>query len=263
MILLFFCLLLASCANDVALPQKVNVLSVGISYEGTDTQSLKGTENDARELFLAFGERYEQKEGALLLENTKGEFLLALEQLPSSSLTLIIFSGHGMEDGSWVFLDPEAKQFDANGKVKQENLLSPSELWEAVRKRPEPVLVISDSCYSGNLLPPGGTVSSPNGNDGEVSLCASSSTRFALACTTKNNTGKENRDSHRHGFFTKALLDALGWDHERLCQAKEVEAMPLDALYEEILSRQELPLAGNKRQSQHPVVSSGPWELWI
>ncbi|MDD7200424.1 MAG: caspase family protein [Sphaerochaetaceae bacterium] len=259
-------MLFASCSlPGPELPRAVHILSIGISYEGTDAQPLRGTVNDANELLAAFSQRYESCTTQLLVEEaaTKERVVQALTSMPRGELTIIIFSGHGVAGGNWVLRDPKGKQFGTDGKVKQKNLLAPDELWRIIDCRPEPVLVISDSCYSGNILPSSASVSSPNDKERKLSLGSCPDSRFALVCTTRENTGKEDRNSHRHGYFTRALLDELGWDHEQGKLASPPRAITLDNLYEGVLQRQELPVDGPRRRSQHPVVSPGPWELWL
>lgn len=259
-------LLCASCAlPGPELPGMVHILSIGISYEGTDAQRLRGTLNDAKELLAAFSQRYKTCTTQLLVEETatKEHVVQALSMMPDGELAIIIYSGHGTKDGSWVLRDPEGRQFGDDGKVKQENLLAPDELWRILDCRPEPVLVVSDSCYSGNLLPASASVSSPNDKECELSLGSCPDSRFALVCTTRENTGKEDRESHRHGYFSRALLGELGWDHEQERLAAPPRAISLDSLYEGVLHRQELAVDGPGRNSQHPVVSPGPWELWL
>ncbi len=259
-------LLVVSCAiPEPEIPRAAHILSIGISYEGTDAQRLRGTLNDAKELLAAFSQRYDSCTTQLLVEETatKEHVVRALATMPDGELTIIIYSGHGVADGSWVLRDPEGRQFGPDGTVKQENLLAPDELWRILDCRPEPVLVISDSCYSGNLLPDSPSVSSPNDKECGLSLGACADSRFALVCTTRENTGKEDRKSHRHGYFSRALLEELGWDHEKERLSAPPQAISLDSLYEGVLRRQELAVAGPARSSQHPVVSPGPWELWL
>ena len=259
------CLIFLSChLPEAEIPRKVGILSIGISYEGTDVQKLNGTLNDATEIHAAFSQRYPQATALLLCDKmaTKTHVQAALSSMTGQELLIIYYSGHGTQNGSWVLRDPEGTQFE-NGKVKEANLLSPDALWALLASYPGSVLVISDSCYSGNLLPASVAISSANDKDGNLSLGLVEERRYALACTTRDNTGKEDRNAHRHGYFTRALLDELGWDHEQSILSCQDQAISLDSLYEGVLRRQQIALDGDPRTSQMPVVSPGPWELWL
>ena len=262
----FLCCLLffSCCLPEAKIPRKASILSIGISYEGTDAQKLEGTINDATELHAAFSQRYPQATALLLCDRmaTKAHVQAALSSMTGQELLIISYSGHGTQNGSWVLCDPEGTQFE-DGKVKEANLLSPEDLWALLSPYPGPVLVISDSCYSGNLLPASAAISSANDKDGDLSLGMVEERRYALSCTTRDNTGKEDRNAHRHGYFTRALLDELGWDHEQSTLSGQDQAISLDSLYEGVLRRQRIALDGNPRTSQRPVVSPGPWELWL
>ena len=91
-------LLCASCAlPGPELPGMVHILSIGISYEGTDAQRLRGTLNDAKELLAAFSQRYKTCTTQLLVEETatKEHVVQALSMMPDGELAIIIYSGHG------------------------------------------------------------------------------------------------------------------------------------------------------------------------
>ena len=169
--------------------------------------------------------------------------------------------------------------YDEDKKLKEGTLLGVSELLDALAELPGKKLLILDSCYCGSFVEESGS---------SVSLIDKSrflheafetyfSSRkynpslFVLAATTSDNTSKEMPASvpDAHGYFTKALLDGLGWDHTNntlsgVSPAKNKGVLTTDSLYAYVLENQDYPSQGLfPSQYQHPTISGGAYSLRI
>ena len=213
---------------------------------------------------------------------TKSKVLSTIEALKplltERDLTIFSYSGHGIEGGSLVMAPPSSDPtiFLSKNLVKEEVLLSVGELLAALASLPGKQLLILDSCYCGSFV---------EGSGSSVSLIEKhhfldeafatyfsserySPSLFVLAATTGDNTSKEPKNAlHIHGYFTKALLDGLGWDHEKNSLKGDSPAMiegvlTTDSLYACILENQEISLTGlNPEYYQHPTISGGAYTL--
>ncbi len=268
---------------------KVYHIAIALNYQGTDVGNLRGTLNDARALNQTLLGRSTQYSGILMLQDgtddlsdsslpikihVLNEIQRASERLGGNDLLIVSYSGHGLEDGSWVLYpttDDRKIFLDANKTVKTELLLSPDELFAAFSSFKGTILLIVDSCYAGNFVQENNTSISlvhPRESYEEAyrrffSKEDYSGKVFVMAATTRDNTSKEPvGGTPVHGFFTKALLEGLGWD---VAQQKLFEVRPnisIDDLYQYVLEHQEFPLEGiNPKFYQHPLVSPGPMDL--
>lgn len=302
-------------------------LGIALDYQNTNVTTLNGPINDCKELGKALVANA-QRCGVSLHESqyiqsgydigqntltnptypTKKQILTYLKQQETlatdNDLTIISYSGHGDTDGSWLLAtrsEDKGISID-NGEINQDLLLSPTELIFALQKIKGDKVLLIDSCYCGNF------VSSSTDTNNWVTESESYSTAmhklftsdeqeethiYVLSATTKDNTCNEpNAYSHNHvhGYFSKALLEGLGWnDGEKgklenqsvpsliasdgvqgcLCEglppATDSSLMiTLDDLYTYITDNQEIPL--DKKDSytlsyQHPLISGGRKDL--
>lgn len=281
----------------------IHAIYVGLNYYGTGVNHLEGTLNDAREIDLCLfalstrlhrkycsypmlqtGEEYQNPSiydlSTLPRKDTVLETIESLRAtLTEDDLTIFSYSGHGIEGGSLVlappFLDKKIT-LDENNRPKEDVLLNVAELLSALSALPGKKLLILDSCYCGSFVEESG--SSVSLVEKETFLDAAFSTYFSsaryspslfvLAATTRDNTSKEPSGTvHKHGHFTKALLDGLGWDHEENALGTNIPALKkgaltTDSLYSYILENQNFPLEGlHPRQYQHPTISGGAYAL--
>lgn len=262
LLLLSFCFLaLLSCSLEPDEPS-IALLSIACSYRSTNAAALRGPETDAREMEAVLQARHSGLTGMRLTDPTREEVETALKELSESELTIVYYSGHGWKDGSWVLPPEDGEVFGDDGLVKQELLLKPNEIWKLLDRRPGCHLLISDSCYSGALVPDSSSISTEIEDDGgSMDVWSPSSTEdYALVCTTKKNTGKEHGGAHPHGYFTEALLGALGWScsQQRLVSSKP---KTLDELLSEVKRTQRVPL-GVGRRAQHPLLAEG-WRTLV
>lgn len=281
----------------------IYAIHVALNYHGTDVNHLEGTLNDAIELqgcldslstrygrtYHAYplhqqggdGSNYDPPSKASVIP-TKKNILSQIEALcpllTEQDLTLFSYSGHGLLGGSLVLAPSSLEEpiILENGHVREEVILSVDELLDALSSLPGKKLLILDSCYSGSFVKEG--ISS-------VSLIEQASflrealevyfsaelydpSLFVIAATTAGNTSKEPKfAAHKHGYFSLALLDGLGWDHEKLQVEKTPPAMKnrsltVDSLYAYILNNQNFPLTGLfPSRYQHPTISGGAYTL--
>jgi len=140
-------------------------------------------------------------------------------------------------------------------------LLGVDELISLFDRSEATILLILDSCYAGSFIPESGDVSTIDSKnrfenlwDGYRQGIDRNPRLFVLAATTADNTSKEPRfGSPIHGYFTKALLEALD------TTSKQVT---LDQIYHYIHEHQGFPTEGsNKLLYQHPIVSGGALDL--
>ncbi|MFA6844431.1 MAG: caspase family protein [Sphaerochaetaceae bacterium] len=274
-------------------PSTVNIISIGLNYYGTNCNRLEATINDSTEIFLAFSQLYQGKIGSAFLlqqtgenggydsytkENlpTKARILSILSSVREAELTIIYYSGHGHNDGSLVTAPSSANENIFNNRELNPNcLLDVPTLLNAIKGIQGRTLLILDSCYSGSFIIDGaGTLSTVENPDAFAKVFREYFSSHAgdigqrplvLCCTTAGNTGKESRTwVHKHGYFTFALLEGLGWNHDsnsltRVVPASKSQILSVDSLYQFIKTHQLLPVTGtNKNRYQHPMVYLGP-----
>lgn len=278
-ILLLF--LLLSCELRSPPPRRIFHLAIGLSYRGTDVQVLEGPINDAIDLTHRFEEFFIQEEysSTLLLQQgdmfgnyesmevnlpTKEHVRVMIKEMldkaGKNDLCIITYSGHAIEDGSLVLAPTRADGFIL-GSYDPTLLLSPPELNALLDDSPAPVLLILDCCYAGNFIPSGTDVSTIEKKGGFLEAYNAywsahdvNPHLFVLAATTKDNTSKEPRyGTPVHGYFTKALLEAL---------ETTTPQVSLDQIYRYIHDNQKIPTEGTKALFyQHPVISGGAYDL--
>ena len=133
---------------------------------------------------------------------------------------MITYSGHGMEDGSWVLAPDDASGtifLDAT-TVDPSLQLSVGELSALLAPSKGTTLLIIDSCYAGNFVEESGSSVSlidprPILSDAYEAYFSKGSyvkKVFVMAATTADNTSKE----HIGGFWILDVADeaeALAW----------------------------------------------------
>lgn len=314
--LLHFLLLLQSCELFLPEEPlgSIHAIHVALNYHGTDVNYLEGTLNDAVELqrcLASLSSRHHrpytaypllQKGGPLLDDRpprptyeydgastfvslpTKSNVLDRIRSLipilTEDDLTIFSYSGHGIKGGSLVLASPDASDpsiYDGDKKLKEDALLSVSELLSELSKIPGKHLIVLDSCYCGSFVEQSGSSVSlierstflDEAFDTYFSSEQYNPSLFVLAATTSSNTSKERSPSsvHNHGFFTEALLEGLGWDHGSNTLLTSSPAMKkgvltTDSLFGYVLENQHYPSKGVfPSQYQHPTTSGGAYSL--
>lgn len=287
----------------------IHHVSVGLNYYGTNVKRLNGTLNDADELQACLedlgAETKREYHGHLMTQRgtetsydydeanenfpTKDNILNKLTFLQSvlgeNDLTIFSYSGHGDYDGSLVLapteisLDGTGIILDIHEKVTDECSLGVEELLSKMESLPGKKLLILDSCYCGAFVEDSsGSISLIEKNRCmqrafETYFSSSSSTYdlFVLAATTSDNTSKEPvGDGHIHGYFSRALLEGLGWNQDTNTLKKYTHPaftsgiLSLDSLYAYIHTHQILATEGiYAPRYQHPTITGGALDLVI
>ncbi|HPZ15167.1 MAG TPA: caspase family protein [Sphaerochaeta sp.] len=302
LVLCWLCLhfLLLSCELLPHDEGRIAHVGIALSYRGTDVQSLGAAVNDGVELKEAFtslfdGRRFSSdllvqygemdehgmwryEGGGTAALPTKARVVGRLESLVASlgfeDLLIITYSGHGLEDGSLV-LAPDndgGHIFLDGGGIDSSLLLSVDELFSILERSEASILLILDSCYSGNFVTEAGSsISLVPDHD----LLADAYRRyfdntssyrrgvFVISATGSDHTSYEPlAGSHTHGYFTLALLEGLGWECSEQRLVTERPFISSDWLYTYILEHQKIPTESTESVwYQHPTISGGPLEL--
>ena len=268
---------------------KTHHLAIALSYDGTNIREedyLDGTLPDAIELEKAFTALFTGKEHAstLMLQDgsddlndpllpTKTHVIEQIESLSDTmneqDILIISYSGHGMEDGSLVLYPPrnDGSIFSPSDSMYTDVLLTVAELYDALDSTKGSVLLLMDSCYSGNFVQESKTSYSLIERDTYIHevydqyFTEGSYTRpvVVLAATTYDNTAGETSS---HGYFTQALLEGMGWDEENQKLRDVGQTISADYLYQYVYYHQNIKLSGvYSWDYQHPTITGGPLDL--
>ncbi len=265
---------------------KTHHLAIALSYENTDIRQLYGTIPDAVELKKAFTALFWEKDHAstLMIQDgsddlldpllpTKEHVLTTIEALSESmdeqDILIISYSGHGWDDGSLVLYPPRENGTILDGKQApmEDSIVSVDELYASIDSCKGSVLLLVDSCYSGNFVKESETsyslierniylkeIYEQYFTEGDYAKPV-----FVLAATTYDNTAGE---ASFHGYFTKALLEGLGWDEEEQVLRDVDQIISVDYLYEYVYHHQDIALSAmNSWEYQHPTITGGSLDL--
>lgn len=243
LILTIFLTTLTSCELFYSQnPYTINLMTIALDYENSNDSlinALTGTINDAKEIEKAFREISERQQVDFNSYNyyqigpsaatatindplypSKSNILTALDNLESLSnentITIIFYSGHGVvSNGSWVL-------GETNNTASK--YLSVEEIYNAIKDINGKTLIISDSCYSGNLYQDSAySILDKNYSFAEayekfISTDIKYDTEdvYILSATDSDNPSYEMNLQPKnlvrnHGFLTKALLEGIGW----------------------------------------------------
>jgi uncharacterized caspase-like protein len=189
--------------------------------------------------------------------------------MDEQDILIISYSGHGWDDGSLVLYPPrsDGSIFSKSGSMYTDVLLTVEELYDALDSSKGSVLLLMDSCYSGNFVLESETSYSLIERNAYLQeiydqyFTEGSYTRpvFVLAATTYDNTASETAS---HGHFTQALLEGLGWDEENQRQREVDQTISVDYLYQYVYYHQDIALNSvNSWEYQHPTITGGPLDL--
>lgn len=284
--------LLSSCELYYTPPDvnTVMLVDIGLSYNGTDVNPLQGTINDARELDKAFSaifggdtftpllmiqENMQNADDALFptKDHLVSQLSTNIAKLQENDLLIISYSGHGTGSGAFVLAPKQGnKLFLPDGKtVNEQCLLSVQELTSIIAENKGKTLLLLDCCYAGCFIEENNLAVSLVEQEHAIQQAYMNwfhttdgvSNLFVLAATTMDNTSKEPQIGNPiHGYFTKALLEGLGWDEKTQTLARDNKNCTVDSLYAYIHEHQDFPTEGEYPwKYQHPMVSSGPLDL--
>ncbi|MGB4405855.1 MAG: caspase family protein [Sphaerochaeta sp.] len=296
--ILFF----TSCELLLNEPIKGDVyyINVGLDYKNSGLSSdyyLNGTVNDAKELYAALGEVINKTErnktGTLMIQEgytvptditlpsnypSRENVISRLENLTTitteDDLTIFTYSGHGDGTaGDLVFATTKVNTgpYDTD-TMDAETLLS---LMAAI---PGKKLIILDSCFSGMFVEdsPSSTNIILNNSIEKFFETYYSSDKYGkpdlfVLTASVNTESWEPNVPHVHGFFTNALLEALGWyhPHSDTLSSVPIEYPPaakngqitVDGLFAYIKKNQGIDSRYYGSEYQHPMTTGGPLDL--
>lgn len=170
---------------------------------------LKTAVNDATALAKLLQEQYGFKETNLLLNATRDQILIALNNykkgLPANSNLLIYYAGHGYRDpltqrAYWLPVDAQADN--------DVEWIGASTITDEVSGLHSPhILVISDSCYSGGLTRDPGIAINPTERDIYLRRMLESPSRTLMASGRDEPVADGGKDGH--SIFAYALIESL------------------------------------------------------
>ncbi len=243
---------------------KINLLNIALDYQNTNVKSLSGTLNDAKDIKASFeylsnnknityeGYSYLQEGDSYSSETisdpyypSKEHIITALENLSDISdentINIIFYSGHGTYDsrdifttydydGAWVLATTDTDTGISDFSTENQ-FLSIEQIYKLLEDVEGYTVIISDSCYSGNLYQD--SEYSLSKDDFSISealkkLFSSGSdddTIFFISASANDNFSYEFPDgwnSRLHGVFTYALLEGLGWDDDEFTITEKV-----------------------------------------
>ncbi len=226
---------------------EINLLNIALDYHNTNVTSLYGTLNDAKEIEKALRENCEKNEinytsynyyqegtayDSLTVNasnypsktNINNAFSNFANSSKENSINIIYYSGHSDSYGSWLLATTDTTDgdtFDESDNIDENQFMRVDEVYELLKDVKGKKLIIVDSCYSGNYY----TSSSYSLENEEITFTSAfnklftkdskiNDDTFILCATEKDNTSHEPMyevGMRLHGFFTKALLEGLGW----------------------------------------------------
>jgi hypothetical protein len=320
---------LCSCELQQNIPKgKIYYVGVALDYQNTNVNSLYGTLNDGLELEKALATNafkvnrnfksyplYQQgfshsketieKKSYPSVEHIFEAFDDISKQSTDNDITIFYFSGHGAKDEGSILCGTTNQisgrtLLDLN-KIDDNFLINPTELKQKLDKIKGKKLIIIDACHSGFFRGNLSTAVDITKEDATLSQCYEKFFKtpmnvdesiFLLCATEYNNYSHEPSYmlySHPHGYFSKALLEGLGWCYGEkgivthksvpyLVDNHDVQGilaegnppacgisnhLSVDDLYYYIKTHQQIPLIkkGNDRSFQHPCVTGGRQNL--
>lgn len=312
--------LFSGCELQQHIPEgKIYYVGVALDYKNTNVNSLYGTLNDAKELekamrlnalkvnrnfqsFSLFQEGFSHSKATIndkyypSVDNINSVLNEIATTSNDNDITIFYFSGHGEKTEGSILCGTTntitgRTLIDLN-IIDQNYLIKPIELKQKLSLIKGKKLIIIDSCHSGffkekSIYTIDKTTEEYSFSDCYKKLfddCENSDKSIYLLCATESDNYSHEPSyllySHPHGYFTKALLEGLGWNYgtkgtvthktdptivdNKGVQGLLAEGVPpacgtsktlsLDQLYKYIKWHQEIPLFDQDGISsyQHP-----------
>jgi uncharacterized caspase-like protein len=291
---------------------KVRIVSIGITYEnepdGNDNLSnLPGTVFDAKELSSAFSQQAVRAgwdsadvEITLLLqegdvysaatvnadgyasrENLNSTLETIKETATDNDLTIITYSGHGIEETGELLMAHTKTSGPVDISEDSPLIVTPEWLHARISPIKGKKLLILDSCYSGVFIPESPSSSSwvyDNGIDDWYGKYFSDEeyqipSFVVFTASADSDSYEQQFETHKHGVFSSALLEALGWNHTTVTIAGGVPPaarnglLSVDSLYQYIKKHQAYPVRWSiftmDKPIQHPMVTGGAMDMLL
>ncbi|AEV30798.1 Caspase domain-containing protein [Sphaerochaeta pleomorpha str. Grapes] len=211
------------------------------------------------------------------------EILSELKDVNDNDLTIFTYSGHGDDEGALIVAPPRADGsiFDGSSNIYDDCRFTVKELLDAMEKIPGKKLLLIDSCYSGQHVAESSTSLSTVYSDYNFYAKFFSdesydlSNLYVLSASANNTKSYEDyfdEADHNHGYFTYALLDALGWprSHNTDLSSVIIDGIPpaarnsvvtVDSLYAYVLKHQLISSNKLYLSHQHPMTNGGAMDM--
>jgi len=291
---------------------KVRIVSIGITYEnepdGNDNLSnLPGTVFDAKELSSAFSQQavragWDSADVEITLLLQEGDVYSAAtvnadgyasrEELENTladiagaatdnDLTIITYSGHGIEETGELIMAYTSNEEAITLSETSPLIVTPEWLHARISPIKGKKLLILDSCYSGVFIPESPSSSSwvyDNGIDDWYGKYFSDEeyqipSFVVFTASADSDSYEQQFETHKHGVFSSALLEALGWNHTTVTIAGGVPPaarnglLSVDSLYQYIKKHQAYPVRWSiftmDKPIQHPMVTGGAMDMLL
>ena len=237
--------------------------------EGTDqeTEPTEETVNDA----VKYASREE-------LENTLADIAGAATD---NDLTIITYSGHGIEETGELIMAYTSNEEAITLSETSPLIVTPEWLHARISPIKGKKLLILDSCYSGVFIPESPSSSSwvyDNGIDDWYGKYFSDEeyqipSFVVFTASADSDSYEQQFETHKHGVFSSALLEALGWNHTTVTIAGGVPPaarnglLSVDSLYQYIKKHQAYPVRWSiftmDKPIQHPMVTGGAMDMLL
>jgi hypothetical protein len=211
------------------------------------------------------------------------EILSELKDVNENDLTIFTYSGHGDDDGSLIIAPPrtDGSIFIDETNIYDDCRFTVKELLDAMNKIPGKKLLLIDSCYSGQHVEESSSSLSTVYSDYDYYAKYFSDESYELPDIYVLSASANNTESyedyfdeagHNHGYFTYALLDALGWPRSHSTDLSSViiddippaaknSVVTVDGLYEYIIEHQLIDSYSLFKSFQHPMTNGGAMDM--
>jgi|CXWL01.1.fsa_nt_gi hypothetical protein len=162
-------------------------------------------ENDAREVAQVLKDYY-RFDTKILLNAKRKDILDAINELKlklnAEDNLLIYYAGHGVKDESAYWLPVDAREDSSTEWIQAETLTT-----ELKKINSNHILIVSDSCYSGELSRNITPTTKQGGRDFYLKKLLSKKSRTLIA--SGGNEPVADGGGGKHSIFTKAFIEAL------------------------------------------------------
>ncbi|MCQ2412292.1 MAG: caspase family protein [Sphaerochaetaceae bacterium] len=186
-----------------------------------------------------------------------------------NDMTFVFYAGHGYGQTTTVPYseDVSAASFLVFTDVDphQSVLWSANDFLDAVNAIPGTKVILGDFCYSGALVKQG-NVSAGEDEFSDITIrslfreyrgkvCENPSTFCLTAARYNEKSYESSKDIYHHGYFTNAILRAIGWNEKEKCIG---EIKVLDAKGRlTLLNLANYVILNDGKAAQTPMVSGG------
>ena len=193
-------------------PGKNYALVIGIDDYPAPLPRLKTAVNDAQSLAALLSSKYGFQVNTLLNQDaTRDKILDAIthfrKSLAENDSLLIYYAGHGAYDrgtdkGYWLPIDADPDPMITSHDISADDLVT-----EVRGLAARHVIVISDSCFSGDLSRDAGDISPSDGNTAYIRRMQRAPSRTLMA--SGSDEPVSDSGSQGHSVFAALLLDAM------------------------------------------------------